>query len=126
MPTISHIGQIAICVRDVPAALSFYRDILGLPHLFSPSEQLAFLQCGQTRIMLTEPQGAGEVAHNSILYYQLQDIESFYRELLAAGVVGERSPEFAAPMPDHDLWLAFVKDPEGNLIGLMEEKPKSQ
>ncbi|MBB6523246.1 VOC family protein [Pseudoteredinibacter isoporae] len=125
MSTITQIGQIAICVNDVPAALDFYRDILGLQHLFSPGENLAFLQCGQTRIMLTEPQGAGEAGHNSILYYQMSDIELFYDHLISEGVEGERPPAFAAPMPDYDLWLAFVKDPEGNLIGLMEEKPKT-
>ncbi len=24
-------------------------------------------------------------------------------------------------MPDHDLWMAFVKDPSGNVLGLMSE-----
>jgi hypothetical protein len=27
-------------------------------------------------------------------------------------------------MPDHDLWMAFIRDPDGHLIGLMMEVPK--
>ena len=33
-----------------------------------------------------------------------------------------RIPQLAAKMPDHELWTGFVRDPDGNLIGLMEEK----
>ena len=54
---ISKIGQLAITVSDVEQALGFYRDILGLEFLFSPSENLAFLKCGETRLMLSTPQG---------------------------------------------------------------------
>ncbi|MCV6622601.1 MAG: VOC family protein [Cellvibrionaceae bacterium] len=125
MSDISHIGQIAITVSNVKEALSFYRDQLGLEFLFSPSEQLAFLQCGASRLMLTEPQGAGEAGQNSILYYQVSDIEANFQALKDSGVHCEREPGFAAAMPDHDLWLAFLRDPEGNLLALMEEKAKS-
>ncbi|WP_299769644.1 VOC family protein [uncultured Pseudoteredinibacter sp.] len=125
MSDISHIGQIAITVSNVKEALTFYRDQLGLEFLFAPSDQLAFLQCGASRLMLTEPQGAGEAGQNSILYYQVCDIESKFQSLEDSGVHCERAPEFAAAMPDHDLWLAFLRDPEGNLLALMEEKAKS-
>lgn len=54
------LGQLAFTVSDVQRALDFYRDILGLDFLFSPSANLTFIQCGETRIMLTTPQGAGE------------------------------------------------------------------
>jgi methylmalonyl-CoA/ethylmalonyl-CoA epimerase len=27
-----------------------------------------------------------------------------------------------AKMPDHELWMAFFNDPDGNLLALMEEK----
>ncbi|WP_299976048.1 VOC family protein [uncultured Pseudoteredinibacter sp.] len=125
MGDISHIGQIAITVSNVKEALSFYRDQLGLEFLFAPSDQLAFLQCGASRLMLTEPQGAGEAGQNSILYYQVSDIEAKFQALKESGVHCEREPELAAAMPDHDLWLAFLRDPEGNLLALMEEKAKS-
>ncbi|MDE2236144.1 MAG: VOC family protein, partial [Gammaproteobacteria bacterium] len=72
------IGQIAVTVSNVPKALAFYRDILGLEFLFSPSPNLAFLSAGSVRIMLTTPQGAGQAGANSILYFKVTDIESVH------------------------------------------------
>lgn len=118
------IGQVAITVSDVSEATAFYRDVLGLDFLFSPSANLAFLAVGGTRIMLSTPQGAGEVGKNSILYYKVQDIEAYHATLLERGAVEERAPQLAAPMLDHDLWIGFVKDSDGNLVGIMEEKLK--
>ena len=119
---ISSIGQIAITVSDVSKSLTFYRDILGLNFLFSPSPSLAFLQCGETRIMLSTPQGTGDVGKNSILYLKTTNIESFHADCVSNGAIEERKPQLTAKMPDHDLWIGFLKDPDGNLVGLMEEK----
>jgi hypothetical protein len=32
-------------------------------------------------------------------------------------------PHFVAKMPGHDLWMAFLRDPDRNLLGLMCEVP---
>jgi len=117
---ISELGQLAITVSDVNLALQFYRDTLGLEFLFSPSETLAFVQCGATRIMLSTPQGAGEVGKNSIPYFKVEGIEHFFSEL-ADKVTIEREPQLAAQMPDHELWMGFLRDPDGNTVGIMEE-----
>lgn len=119
---IQEIGQLAITVKNVSKALNFYQGILGLEFLFSPSDNLAFLKCGATRIMLSTPQGAGEVGKNSIPYFKTADLLSFFDKLIEKGASQERKPQLAAKMPDHELWIGFVKDPDGNLIGLMEEK----
>jgi len=119
---ISEIRQIAITVSDVSTALPFYRDVLGLTFLFSPAPTLAFLNAGSVRIMLSTPQGAGTVGHNSILYFKVSDIEATHAAILQRGAKNERGPQFTAKMPDHELWIAFVRDPDGNVIGLMEEK----
>ena len=120
--TVSDIGQIAITVSDVGKALAFYRDALGLAFLFSPAPTLAFLQAGPVRLMLSTPQGAGTVGGNSILYFKVTDIESVFTAIVGRGAVAERAPQLAARMPDHELWTGFVRDPDGNLVGLMEEK----
>jgi predicted enzyme related to lactoylglutathione lyase len=123
MPGLSgHIGQIAHTVKDVETALHFYRDILGLALIFQPSANLAFLQAGNTRLMLTTPQGAGQVGSHSLLYFTVTDITASFNALVAKGAEAERKPALAAKMPDHELWLGFVRDPDGNLVGLMEEK----
>lgn len=119
---VSNIKQIAITVSDVDKALEFYRDILGLEFLFSAGPNLAFLNVDGVRIMLSTPQGAGAVGANSILYFNVTDIEFVYREFVEQGAKEERAPQLAANMPDHDLWTGFLRDPDDNLVGLMEEK----
>lgn len=119
---VSEIGQIAITVSDIEKALGFYRDVLGLTFLFSPAPTLAFLAAGSVRIMLSTPQGAGTVGANSVLYFKAQDVETTYETFLTRGAIAERAPQLAAKMPDHELWIGFLRDPDGNLVGLMEEK----
>lgn len=119
---LSTIAQIAISVNNVAEALTFYRDVLGLPLLFSAGPDLAFLDANGVRLMLTKPQGAGKIGANSILYFKVADINSVYAAIVARGAAAEREPQLAAKMPDHELWNAFIRDPDGNLVGLMEEK----
>jgi predicted enzyme related to lactoylglutathione lyase len=119
---VSEILQIAITVSDVGTALPFYGDVLGLKFLFSPAPNLAFLAAGNVRIMLTTPQGAGAVGSNSILYFRVSDIAATHAAIVGRGARNERAPQLTAKMPDHELWAAFVRDPDGNLVGLMEEK----
>ena len=119
---VGKIGQVAITVSDVGSAVAYYRDVLGLNFLFSPGPNLAFLSDGSIRIMLSTPQGSGAVGANSILYFQVTDIEATYDAIIARGSAAERRPQLAAKMPDHDLWIGFLRDPDGNLVGLMEEK----
>ena len=120
--SVCDIGQIAITVSDVEKALAFYRDALGLAFLFSPAPTLAFLQAGTVRLMLSTPQGAGAVGANSVLYFKVVDIDAVFAAVVARGATQERAPQLAARMPDHELWIGFVRDPDGNLVGLMEEK----
>ena len=119
---LSDIGQIAITVGDVAKVTAFYRDVLGLKFLFSAGPNLTFLAAGSVRIMLTTPQGHGEVGKNSILYFKITDIAATHAAIVARGATNERAPQLAAKMPDHELWMGFVRDPDGNLVGLMEEK----
>lgn len=119
---LSTIGQIAITVGDVEEALTFYRDVLGMDFLFSAGPELAFLNADGVRIMLSNSQGAGIVGGNSILYFKVTDIEAVHSSIIARGAKNERDPQLAAKMPDHELWIGFLRDPDGNLVGLMEEK----
>lgn len=122
MTKLSHIRQIAITVSNVVSSLAFYRDVLGLQHLFSPGDDLAFLAAGDVRIMLSAGEGGARPGANSILYFAVSDVESAHAALVARGAKDERGPEVTATMPDHELWTAFVRDPDGNLLGLMEER----
>ena len=119
---LSEIGQIALTVSDVAKATVFYRDVLGLKFLFDAGPNLAFLAAGSVRIMLTKPEGRTEVAKNSILYFKVADLAATHAAILARGATNEHAPALIAKMPDHELWMGFVRDPDGNLVGLMEEK----
>ncbi len=119
---LSEIGQIAITVSDVDRALKFYRDVLGLQFLFSAGPNLAFLKAGTIRIMLTLPEGEDKSPGNSVLYFKTDDLDNVYQEVLARGAAEEEGPHKIADMPDHELWMAFVRDPDGNPVGLMEER----
>jgi catechol 2,3-dioxygenase-like lactoylglutathione lyase family enzyme len=119
---LSEIRQIAVVVSDVDAALAFYSDILGLTFLFRAGPDLAFLDAGGIRIMLTTPQGHGSVGGNSVLYFKVSRISETYSALVARGATNERAPQLTAKMSDHELWIGFLRDPDGNLVGLLEER----
>jgi predicted enzyme related to lactoylglutathione lyase len=119
---VSEIGQIAITVSDVAKATLFYRDVLGLKFLFPAGPNLAFLAAGSVRIMLSTSQGHGEIGKNSTLYFKVTDIVAAHAAVIERGAANERAPQLTAKMPDHELWIGFVRDPDGNLVGLMEEK----
>lgn len=121
-PKVTGIRQIAVTVSDVEVALGFYRDVLGLTFLFSAGPQLAFLDAGGIRLMLSTPQGAGAVGANSTLYFTVSDIAATHAALVARGATSEREPQLSARMPDHELWIGFLRDPDGNLVGLLEER----
>jgi predicted enzyme related to lactoylglutathione lyase len=120
-PILSEIGQIAITVGDVAKATAFYRDVLGLKFLFPAGPNLAFLAAGTVRIMLSTPQGAGEVGKNSILYFKVADLGAAHAAIVARGAKEENGPRLIAKMPDHELWMSAVRDPEGNIVELMSE-----
>lgn len=120
--SISQVGQIAIPVADLEGAVVFYRDVLGLRFLFQAPPGLAFFDCGGVRLMLDVPAKEQENHYASIVYYKVDDLPAAFETLKARGVQFEQEPELVAPMPDHELWMAFLKDPDGNMLGLMWEK----
>ena len=117
---IQSIAQIAISTRDVQRALAFFRDALGLEFLFEAGP-LAFVQCGDVRLMISKPESA-ELEHaSSVLYFRVDDIHAARAELVERGVPFDDEAHLIARMPDHELWMTFFRDPDGNLHGLMSE-----
>lgn len=118
---LSDIGQIAIPISDLDRAVAFYRDTLGMKFLFAASPGLAFFDCGGIRLMLDKPIKDAGSAGSSIIYYRVPDIEGAYRELQARGVNFDDAPHLIHKFPDHELWMCFFRDSEGNLLSLMSE-----
>jgi catechol 2,3-dioxygenase-like lactoylglutathione lyase family enzyme len=74
-PGLAQIGQIAIAVKDLPGAVAFYRDVLGLPFLFEAPPKLAFFDCAGVRLMLSEPEKPEFDHPASIIYYRVMNMQ---------------------------------------------------
>jgi methylmalonyl-CoA/ethylmalonyl-CoA epimerase len=119
------IGQIAQTVHDVEGATAFYRDRLGLRFLFAAPPGLAFFDCGGVRLMLSRPDSA-ELDHpGSVLYFRVEDVPAAHEVLVGRGVTFIDEPHVVHRAADYDLWMTFFRDPEGNMLALMAEKPRS-
>jgi methylmalonyl-CoA/ethylmalonyl-CoA epimerase len=117
---LSTIGQIAMTSHDIARTVEFYRDKLGIRFLFE-APNMAFFDCGGIRLMLGPSEGT-EGSFSSLVYFKVDDIQTAFDALKARGVEFERDPHLVAKMPDHDLWLAFFRDPDRNVLALMCEK----
>jgi methylmalonyl-CoA/ethylmalonyl-CoA epimerase len=111
-------------VRDLPRAVGFYRDVLGMRFLFEAPPAMAFFDCDGVRLMMSLVETEGEAAGQqfaSILYYSVPDIEQAAAVLTSRGVRFQQPPHLVAKLPHADLWMAFFRDPDGNVLALMSE-----
>lgn len=119
---LSQLGQVAVSVEDLGRATAFYRDRLGMRHLFT-SNGMAFFDCGGVRLMLTGLEQSGRGLRGFVLYFKVGEIQQAYKTLAGRGVRFEEAPELAARTEKFELWLACFKDSEGNDLCLMSEVP---
>lgn len=123
-PLIQRIGQLYVTAHDLDRAVTFYRDVVGLPFLFQVPH-MAFFQCGEVRLMLGVPEKPEFDHPASIIYFRVTDIHAAHRTLLAGGVTFLRAPELTHRAADYELWIAFFEDSEGNTMALMSEVSRS-
>lgn len=115
------IGQISMTAHDLPRAIAFYRDALGLTFLFEAPPKMAFFDCGGIRLMVGVPEEKEFDHPGSVLYFKVDDIHATHAAFQARGVSFRTEPHLIAKMPDHELWMAFFQDSEGNTLALMSE-----
>lgn len=113
--------QLAIPVKDIERAITFYRDKIGLQLLMN-SPNMAFLDCGGIRIYLDANPGTVEAAKNSMIYFRTGDVEQAHSAFKQRGVTIHQHPQVIAALPDRDVWLMWIRDSEENLLGIMEER----
>jgi methylmalonyl-CoA/ethylmalonyl-CoA epimerase len=121
-PGITAVQQIAYSVSDLGRAVAFYRDTLGLHFLFEAPPALAFFDCGGVRLMLSAQPGESAASH-PIVYFGVPDIRAAVETLRERGAPVEGEPHRVARLGAVDLWLAFTRDPDGHVVGLMSEQP---
>ena len=120
----NQIGQIALAVSNADRSEAFYEGILGLRKLYRYGD-LVFFDCAGVRLMLSPPENGQPVTiGQGAIYFRVPDLLLAVQGLTAKGVTVESAPHLISPMPDHDLWMAFIRDPDGHLIGLMMEAPR--
>jgi predicted enzyme related to lactoylglutathione lyase len=119
--------QIAQHADDLGRASAFYADLLGAQPLatYDPPG-LVFFDLDGVRLLLDR--GAPSALH----YLRVDDIDATVERLRASGVAVEAEPHVIFSHEDDTLgpadtdeWMAFVKDSEGNVVGLVEQRPRT-
>jgi DNA-binding CsgD family transcriptional regulator len=112
------IAQIARSVQDIKQAEAWYKNVLGLPHLYTFGN-LAFFDCNGTRLMLSQESA---VAAESILYMRVSNIGAAYELLKSRGVEFINAPHMVHKHADGtEEWLSMLHDPEGRPLGIMAQ-----
>jgi methylmalonyl-CoA/ethylmalonyl-CoA epimerase len=115
------IGQIGLTVTDVERAIVFYRDVLGMKLLFQVPN-MGFFGCDGIRLMISGSEKPDE-HYGSVIYFKVPNIQQAHASLSQRGAPFEGEPHLVARMSDHELWMAFFRDPDRNLLALMSEVP---
>jgi methylmalonyl-CoA/ethylmalonyl-CoA epimerase len=122
--SLNQLGQIALAVSNTDRSEAFYEETLGLRKLYRYGD-LVFFDCAGVRLMLSPPENGQPVTvAQGAIYFRVPDLLLAVEALTNKDVAIESAPHLISPMPDHDLWMAFIRDPDGHLIGLMMEAPK--
>ena len=125
--SLSRIKQIAIPVNSVEKAKAFYRDTLGMRHLFDAPPALAFFDCGGVQLMLAGPEAQGKDGdkQHAVLFYDVSDIKETHARIKASGAKSITEPHIIARMGGREIWIADISDGQGNVVGLMSDVPEA-
>jgi methylmalonyl-CoA/ethylmalonyl-CoA epimerase len=125
--SLSRIKQIALPVHSIDTAKAFYRDTLGMRHVFDAPPALSFFDCGGIRLMLAGPDGQGKDGdqQHAVLFYDVDDIKATHARIKASGAKSLEEPRIIARMNGREVWLSSVSDGQGNVVSLMSEVPEA-
>jgi methylmalonyl-CoA/ethylmalonyl-CoA epimerase len=124
---LSKIRQIAIPVRDISEGTRFYRDTLGMRHLFDAPPALSFFDCGGVQLMLAGPEGQGKDGdqQHAVLFYDVGDIKATHAKIKSSGAKSLEEPRVIARMNGRAIWISSVSDGQGNVVSLMSDVPEA-
>ena len=115
------VGQLMIPVEDFDRGVAFYKDVLGLPFLFSAPPQMAFFMCGSVRLLVGVMPAGSPAQRGSAIYFRISDIQGVASSLRNRGVKFLAEPHLVHRTQTSELWLAEFTDPDGNQLALMSE-----
>ncbi len=122
--SLNGLHQVALTTKDIHRSSEFYRDTLGLRQIaiFDPPG-LAFFDVDGVR--LSVQQNADMEPSNSVIYFRVSDIDSAVEILKNKSVALEKEPEMIFRdeqgqfgQAGEEEWMAFFRDPDGNLLAL--------
>ena len=120
--------QVALTCKNLDRSADFYADALGLQPVarFDPPG-LAFFDVHGVRLSIQQSSEVESVS--SVIYFRVADIDAAVEALRENGVHMERDPalvfrdeegQFGAAGEEE--WMAFFRDPDGNLLALVSRK----
>jgi catechol 2,3-dioxygenase-like lactoylglutathione lyase family enzyme len=112
---ISGITAIMLGVRDIPVAIAFYRDKLGLKVIMQES-QIALLQSGAVMLGLSRghAQSASHIAGATEVVFRVENVRGAQRALTAEGVAFLGEPRQVTPTD----WASHFRDVDGHLLSI--------
>jgi methylmalonyl-CoA/ethylmalonyl-CoA epimerase len=125
--SLSRIKQIALPVREITKATRFYRDTLGMRHLFDAPPALSFFDCGGVQLMLAGPdaQGKDGEQQHAVLFYDVSDIVAVHEKIKSSGAKSIEEPRVIARMNGREIWISSFSDGQGNVVSLMSDVAQS-
>ena len=121
--SLNPIGQLALAPRDVDRAEAFYGEAPGLRKLYRFGDPL-FYDCAGIRLMIETARDPDRFTSGTTIYFRCADLALTRRALIDRGVVFKDEPHRIARMEDHDLWMTFFDDSDGNPLAPMQEAPR--
>jgi predicted enzyme related to lactoylglutathione lyase len=115
---IKHVAFIAYSVKDVPRAVAFYRDVIGL----TPSESMfgehwAEFEVGDTTFGVGNGEAIGIAPGSQFsAAFEVDDVAKMRETLVGQGVTA--SDVMESPV----CFSCFVTDPDGNRFALHQRK----
>jgi methylmalonyl-CoA/ethylmalonyl-CoA epimerase len=117
--------QVAQHADDLDRAAAFYELLLGGPPAGRFEPGLLFFNVGRSRLLLEQ------AAASALVYFEVDDVHATLDRLRASGVQVVSEPQVIFSHADdtlgpagNDEWMAFIRDSEGNTVGLVSYEPR--
>lgn len=121
---LSKVVQVALIVRDLPRAIAFYRDTLGLTFMFE-TNGMAFFQAGDLRLIVGLARQGSVPIGGAVVYFDAHDWAATEAALVSRGVRFTAPTEVVQREGGREHALREFTDPDGNALAIMGWRPRS-
>jgi len=113
------LAQVSMLCRSAATTEAWYRDVLGVPHIFTFGD-LVFFDLDGTRLYFRQVPEE-EFRPSSILYFSVEDIATAVSTLEERGIKFLEAPQmiYKDQATGMEEWFAFFDDPDANTLALL-------